>query len=249
MSAPTAPRLVAAVWHLFRRERPLLLAIAGLLVFLPAWAVLLLCDPLPALPPSTRDPVAMGAWIDAVTAWGQANAVWYVLADAVAIFGTAAMALLLLDARRPTAGEALRRAAVRYWPFLGATMLVSLPVGAGMWLFVIPGLWAQARLIAAVPVLAHDPGAGVVEALRRSSSATRGRGLVLTAAVAILFMAQWLAVVPLASADDWLRAPGHGNPAILALVDAGIAAAGAAYHVALLLLGVIAYRMGASRGT
>lgn len=247
-NGPSAPRLVAATWHLFRRERELVLAIALPLIFLPAWAVLLLADPLPPLPPAPRDEVVLGAWMAAVTAWGQANALWYVLADAVAIWGVAALAVLLADPHRPTVGAALRRSGAWFLSYAALALLIALPVGVGMWLFVIPGLWAQARFIAATPAMAHE-GLGVVAALRRSVALTRGRGLVLTAAVALLFLMQWCAVVPLASADDWLRAPGHENPLVLALVDAGVAVAGAGFHVAVLLLGVLVYRVGASRGT
>lgn len=245
---PSAARLVVATWHLFRRERELLLAIALPLMFLPAWAVQLLCDPLPPLPPAPRDEVAMGAWIAAVTRWGQSNALWYVLADAAAIWGSAAIALLLSAEGRPTVAAALRRAGGWYLTYAAAALLVALPVGAGLWLFVIPGLWVQGRLAATLPALAHEE-AGVIAALRRSVAVTRGRGLPAMGAVASLFLAQWCVAVPLASADTWLRAPGHENAVVLALVDAGIAAAGAAFHLAVLLLGVLLYRIGARQGT
>ena len=55
-------------------------------------------------------------------------------------------------------------------------------------------------------------------------------------------------LIPLAPLDLWLREPARLNPIVLALVDAGLAAAAALYHVALLLLGLVAYRRLASSG-
>ena len=58
-----------------------------------------------------------------------------------------------------------------------------------------------------------------------------------------------MVVSPLLSADEALRAPGSGDPVLLALVDALLAVVPAAYAVAVLLVGVVVYRVGASRGS
>ena len=47
----TFSRLLADAWSLFRRQADLILRIALPLVVFPAFAVQLLCDPLPPLPP------------------------------------------------------------------------------------------------------------------------------------------------------------------------------------------------------
>jgi hypothetical protein len=242
--------LLHAVWRLWRGGARLGGRIAGAFVFLPSFAALLLCDPLPPLPAAPRDQAAMAAWLDAVTAWGQGNALFYVLADLAGIFGVAAIAVLLLDPDRPTVGGALRIAARRIVPFALVSAAVAVPVGLGMWLFVLPGLYVQARLIVALPALAHQPRLRTAAALRSSMATTRGYGWPITGALTALFLAQWLAVVPLYSSDEWLRAPGHENPVVLALVVALVAGIGTAFHVATLLLGVVVYRWRrASSGT
>lgn len=243
----TPATLLAAAWRLFRRDRAALGAIAGLFVFLPAFAVMLLSDPIPPLPAAPREQAAMEAWMNAVMAWGRGNAPGYVLADLIGLFGAAAIAMLLLSPDRPTVAEALRGAARRIVPFAGISLLTAIPVGLGLWLFVLPGLYAQARLLVAIPLLAANPATGVGDALSGSLRHTRGRGLAITGALVALFLAQWIVAVPMMSADDWLRAPGNGNPLVLSLVDAGIAAAGAAWHVAALLVGIVVYR--SSRGS
>ena len=77
---------------------------------------------------------------------------------------------------------------------------------------------------------------------------TKGLDRAVTGALVALFLAQWLAVSPLLLADDALRT-GAGNPLALALVDALIAAVGATCALSTLLLGVVAYRVRASKGT
>lgn len=156
--SPSFARLLADAWGIFRREADLILRVAGPLIFLPAFAVQLLCDPLPALPATPRDEGAMEIWLTAVTAWGQANAFWYLLADLVALVGLVTIALLLLAPERPSVGEALQIALRRLGRFLLANLLVAIPVGLGLWTIVLPGLYVQARLIATLPALAAEPG-------------------------------------------------------------------------------------------
>jgi hypothetical protein len=246
---PAFTAFLAAAWRTFRRERELLLRIALPLVFLPSFAVLLLTDPIPPLPATPRDEAAMQAWMAALTVWGQANALWYVLADVVGIYGVAAIAVLLLDPDRPTVGQALRIAGLRLPVFAAASLIAAVPVGLGMWAFVLPGLYMQARLVAATPLLAHRTTAGPLMALRESMRMTRGIGMAVTGAVVAMFLVQWLLAVPMLSADEWLRTPGHSNAAVLAAADAAIAATGAAFHIGVLLVGVLVYRARMSRGT
>lgn len=244
----TFASLLAAAWRVFRRSADTVTAVAGMLVFLPAFAAVLLCDPIPALP-TTRDEATMTAWIAAVSSWGQSYGLWFLAADIAGIYGVTAIALLLLAPDRPTTQQALHMAATRLWPFLLASLIVALPVGLGLWLFVLPGLYIQARLVATVPVLARRHDLGAWRAIRVSAAMTRGHGWAITGALVTLFLMQWIVVVPLMSADEWLRAPGHANPLLLALVDAGVAGVGAAYAVATLLVGAVFYRLRVSSGT
>ena len=245
--------LLSVAWRLFRRDAALILPIAGALVFLPSFAALLLCEPLPPLPPSPRDEVVMQAWMQAVTIWAQGNGIWFLLAELIGLYGTATIALLLLDPDRLTVSQALGQAMVRLVAFALASMAVAVPVGLGLWLLVLPGLYVQARLIVAIPAMARHPVLRPLRSLRLSWKMTRGMDRALTGALVALFLAQWLAVAPLLSADETLRGvagtAGPGGASALVLVDALIAAIGAGYTVAVMLIGVVAYRVRASRGT
>ncbi len=244
----TLSRLLADTWAAFRRDADLIVRVAAPFVFLPALAVQLLADPLPPIP-ATRDQVVIEGWWNAVTIWGQGNAGWYVLADVIGLFGLATLAVLFVDPVRPEVRTALGRAARLLPRFILANLLVAIPVGMGLWLFVLPGLYAQARLVAVLPALAAEQPLGAARSLGRSFAITRGHGWALLGAVLTFFLLQWLAIGLLAPLDDWLRKPAHLNPVVLALIDAGLAVVAASYHVAILLLGVVAYRRLASKGT
>ncbi|MEG8038230.1 hypothetical protein QP166_02315 [Sphingomonas sp. LR60] len=240
--------LLSVVWRLFRRDATLMLPVIGAFVFLPAFAALLLCDPAPALPSGARDEAAMQAWINNVGMWGQGNAIWVLLAELIGTFGLAAIALFLLEPDRLTIGQSLGQALVRLVAFTIATVTMAVPVALGLWMLVLPGLYVQARLIVAVPAMARHPALKPLASLRLSWKMTKGLDRALTGALVALFLAQWLMVSPLLLADESLRGSA-GNPLALALVDALIAGVGATYATATLLLGVVAYRIRASKGT
>ncbi|MBS0285484.1 MAG: hypothetical protein JSS15_13795, partial [Proteobacteria bacterium] len=89
-------RVLADAWTILRREGDLVVRLAAPFVFLPAFAVQLLVAPPPALPQTPGDQTAMQAWLERLSAWGQANAGWYLLADLIGIYGLAALVILLI---------------------------------------------------------------------------------------------------------------------------------------------------------
>lgn len=246
---PPFTRLLADGWQVFRRHADLIVRIAGAFVFLPALAVQLLCDPMPPLPAEPGNEAAMEQWINAVSVWGSGNALWYVLADIVGMIGLAAIALLLLAPDRYLVGESIQVALRRIVRFMLLNLLVAIPVGLGLWMLVLPGLYLQARLIAALPAMAAEPKHSAVRAIARSWRLTAPAAWALLGAAVFLFLAQWVAVSPLFSFDSWLRQPGHDNPFLIALVTMLLTAAGAIYNVALLMLGIVAYRRFGNSGT
>ena len=243
-AAPTMGLLLADLRALWSRERGLIVAVGAPFLFLPAFAIQLLTPPPPLLP-GERTQANLTVWLDALTLWGQANAGWYLLADAVAVFGAAALTILLAHPSRPTVAEAMARAGRRWPRFLLASVLAAIPVGLGMWL-ILPGLLLQARFVAATAALAVEQPVSATGALARSWRLTGRAGGAVFGGVAVLFAAQWIALIPLVPLDGWLRAPTHLNPVVLALVDAGMAAVAALYQAALVLLGVVTYRRLAS---
>lgn len=245
---PTFMNLLANAWRVFRRDADLILRIAGPLIFLPALAVQLLCDPLPALPTERGDEAAMEQWINAVSAWGNSNAFFYVLADLIGMIGLATIALLLLSPDRLTVIGSLGAAVRRLWRFVLLSLLIAIPVGLGLWLFVFPGLYFQARLIAALPALAAAPELSAARAIGRSWRLTAKPAWAILGAVVSLFLAQWIIVRPLFPLDTWLRQPEHENPFLIAMVAILLTAATTIYNIAILMVGTVVYRRGVNSG-
>jgi len=238
----TLSNLLGDAWALFRRESDIVVRVGALFLFLPAFAVALLTKPFPAFPPPPRDEIMLQAWVQAVNIWAGDNLVWHLLANGLGVFGLSVIALLLLAPDRPDVGTALGTGARLFPRFALASILTAFPIGLGVLLLILPGLYAQARLIAVVPALAAEQPLAAVRGIGRSVRVTRGGSLAILGAVSGVFLMQLLATSPLLPIEAWLRAPDHENPFVLALVDALLAGIASAYHVGILLIGVVVYR-------
>ncbi len=225
----TAGRLLRAAWDRFRREHRLLVAVAAPFLFLPSLVVQLLADPVPLPFEATQQ------WQDKAAAWAEANLHWYLLAELVGIYGMAVLALLIAHPQRPTTAQALARGLTMLPRFLLAALLVQLPIGLGLYLLILPGLYMQARLLM-VPLLIASEPVSAVAAAGWSWRLTGREAWPLAGAVIGLFAIQWLGAMLLLPADQWLREPAHANPFVLALVDATYAALTGGYKLGLLLL-------------
>ena len=243
----TLGRVLADAWTILRRDGDLVLRVAAPFLFLPNFAVQLLVAP-PPTPHSGGDRAAGQAWAEAMYAWMQANAGWYLLVNLIGIYGMATLTILLIHPARPDVRTALITAARRFWRFFLAYLMMAIPISLGFWLFVLPGLYMQARLIATIPTLVAEAPVSAARAVGRSWQLTRGEWWGVLGAVVLIFLTQYLVRVPLSPADSFLRSAGHENPIVLALADAVIAAAEAAYEVAIIGVGLAIYRRLASNG-
>lgn len=227
-------------WALFRRDRDILLRIAGAFLFLPSFALALL---VPGPPPRDQrgDDEAAVAWFDALGDWGRAHGGWYLLAYAVGYLGAATLYALYLDQRRLDVGGAIRRAAATLPRYLLTMALVALPVGAGMLLLFVPGLYVLGRVMLAGPALITERGSAL-SAIRRSMWLSRGSGLPLMGLAAVPVLGGALASQPFVLLDAWMREHGAANPVALALVDAGASLVGMASGLAGVLIALVVYR-------
>ena len=230
-------------WAQFRRDRDLLIRIAGPFLFLPAFALALVV-PDPPIPDAEArgDEAQAMVWAQAVTEWAGANGGWYCLAYAMSFFGVAVIYTLNLDAGRVDVGTALKRCATILPRYLLAMILVSLPAGAGLLLYAIPGLYILGRTMLTGPVLVAEGPIGAFAAIRRSLSLTRGVGLQLMSLAAFSYLSGWLLGAPFMALDRWMRESGQANPVAIAIVDAGAAAAAAGSGLATALIAIAVYR-------
>ncbi len=230
-------------WGLFRRDRSLLLRLAAPFLFWPAFALGLLvpAPPLPETDGGEATARAM-AWVDSVGAWAGQYGGWYFATYAIGLIGTAAILALQLSGGSVTVGEALARALKMMPRFLLAMILVALPVGAGMLLYILPGLYVAGRLLLVGPVLFAEQRMAAMAALTRSVVLTRGAGLSMAALASFIYLGGMLAAQPFLALIAVVEGDGGGNPVALALLQGGAAAVAMAAGLAQALIAVAAYR-------
>jgi hypothetical protein len=158
------------------------------------------------------------------------------------MLGTLAMLLLVFRAAGTSVGAAIAGAA-RLLPFyLPASILANLAIGAGVLLFLLPGLYLLGRLAPLAPVVAAEEQRNPIAALKRTFEITRGNGwaiigLVLLIAVAgsiLLFVATSLVGIVFT-----LLLPESTARLVMRIVSAG---AGAALATILILIYAALYR-------
>lgn len=240
---------LAGAWAMFRRDRALLLGLAGPIWLLPALALLLLVPGPPAFPVDVEpgSPQAVAA-VQAMLSWAGTHGGWFVAAAAIGAWGTLALFTLYLAADRPDLATAFARAA-RLWPrFVLLNAITALPIAAGLRLWYLPGLYVLARVMLAGPALVAEAPLGAWRAIVRGVRLSRGASLPLTALVAATLGIGALLPQPLLALDTWLRAqPGGPNPVAVATVDLLAAAIATVGALASALVAVAAYRRLASR--
>jgi len=234
-------------WGLFRRNADLTLRLAAPFLFLPTLAVGLLV-PAPPLPEEdAADGAARAmAWVDSVGNWAGQYGGWYFATYAIGLIGTAALLALHLGGGRLTVGQALN-VSLRIAPrFLLAMILVALPVGAGMLLYILPGLYVAGRLLLVGPILLAERRMPALAALARSFALTRGVGLPMAALASCTYLGGMILGQPFILLIDTVQGSG-GNPVAIALLQTGAAAVALASGVAQALIALAAYRRLVSR--
>ena len=235
--------LSRATWRLFRRDADLLLRIAGALVFLPHYALVLLVPRMPAPEQGfSKSPEAMAAWLDKAQAWMNGYGLGVAIAYLVVYFGVATILALYLSGPDTTVGNATQRAATLFPRFLLAMVVASIPTGAAMWLLLLPGLYLMARfLLSGAAIFAERP-IGAVAAIRRSWRMTQPAQWSLLGMIAVIYLSSMLVGQTFLLLGDAMTRSGAVNPVALAITGAGAAAAATIAQLASALVAVVAYR-------
>ena len=196
----------ARIW---RAERPVLAAVAGIFFFLPQLALLLF------LPVPDTSGLAKEASDAIVSAWIVASLPWLAGLLLAQGYGTALILTLVLDPARPTLGEAMAKA-LRSFPKLvlaqaimfgaiGLVLLVLLVLAqvimiGGTWLLalvLVPGFYLVGRLLLTAPTVIAEPELGAVKAVTAAFDRARGRGWwLLMPAMLTIFASLFLAGSP-----------------------------------------------------
>lgn len=237
-----ALREAMAIW---RRDREVILAVAGMFFFVPnlALSLLLTASPGMAVDRGTGDD---GALLQALQAqW--TNAPWLALQALTELIGVAVLLALLLDPARPTVGEAIKTVFRRLPVLVGATLLINAAKLGGLAMFLLPGLYVIGRVFVVIPVLVAEPQRRFGEAMTRALTMTKGQVLQLLSLSALLFFGGQLVALLLAGTAGAVARSG-GNPVTMAMLATAIAAVGAAMSTAFALVRATVYRRLASSG-
>ncbi len=235
-----ACREALGIW---RRDRDVIVAVAGVFFFLPNFALALFLS----RGDGAAQPGDQQAMVEALQRYLVDNAHWLGLQAVAELVGIAVLLALVLDPSRPTVREALIAAFRRLPILIVAMLLVSAAKLIGLLLFVLPLLYVIGRAFLVLPVLVAEPQRRFGDAMQRAVSLTEGQVIPLLAVSGLLYFGAQL-VVLLLSGTAGAISSGGGNPVTLAMLSAAVAAVGAAMSVAFTLVRVTVYRRLASKG-
>lgn len=177
-------------------NRDLLLALAGVFLVVPAFAMAMLLPP-----PQPAEGAEFQAILAAYSDYFQSNVLVLVAMALFQMIGTLSILALFTDTGRPTVGEAIRLG-FRYTPTaIAAQLILGMAIGAMVMLpillggatksfgftvlgFVaaaVLGIWAWVRLVLVGPAVIADRLANPIRALERSWRLTEGHVLRLLA--------------------------------------------------------------------
>ena len=152
---------------MLRRHGSLLLALAGVFFLLPALLIGYFF-PTPANPDG--DPIG------ALFAYYRENWAWLTIGSLVNAIGSVAIYLLLFDRRGGTVGSAIG-AAVPIVPFYFLmSILVTLAIGFGFALLILPGIYLIGRLATSGTVMVAEGRRNPFDSIGGSWRLTKGRG-------------------------------------------------------------------------
>lgn len=222
----------------WRRERKLIVPVAGMFFFVPMLGAVMLLSRVDFPPEATPEQLRQ-----LLMGFYEAHLLPILLINLAVDFGAFALLNLILQGNGRTLGEVLLISLKRFVPFLVIDLLAGMAFGLGASLFLFPGLFLFARGWLAAPAFAAEPGEGIGGAFVRGWRLSRGFAWISLLGVAgAVFLAALFAIV-IATALLGALSASLGDalvlPAIAWLVCALI---GAAAWAALVLLRVAAYR-------
>lgn len=232
----------ADAWGLFRRHRDVMIAVAGLFIFLPTLALLLLVPAAPPWPDSTATDAQIQADAQIYAGWIVDNARWFIAATLMTLYGSLVLCVFVLDGACVDLRAALA-SALGLLPRYGlAALLVLVPASLGLFVLVLPGIYILGRTMLVGPALVAEKPLGATAAIMRSIALTRGNGLALAALSGLGLLAGQILPAPFEALDRALRLAGAANPVVVTMVDAAAAAMASAVALATILLRIIIYR-------
>jgi hypothetical protein len=241
-------------WAMWRRDRGVLLAIAGFFLFMPQLAGLLFVPdrpPLVAQGGATSAPVDPQVQAQAIVDFFTQHAPLLIAINLATVFGVLVVLMIYLDSGRRDVGGVMLAALRRLPAYFLLTLIVESAAALGVLVvyLIVPALYLVGRLLLAGPIFAAGTGVGPITAVARSFRMTRGRGLILAGFAALILFAGVLLPLPAIALGDVLDRAPLANPVAALIIDAIAAALITAAIMGGVLVRIALYRrIGASKG-
>jgi hypothetical protein len=169
---------------MLRANMEVVTAVAGMFILLPG----ILSGWFLPEPPPAKPKASLNELIDINAAYITEH--WpAMLASALCVsFGSLALLALLLHRTRPTVSEALKIGGSSLPSYILANLLQSFLVVAGLFFFLVPGLYLIARFICVAPVAAVEAERNPLAIVARSFAVTRGNGWRILLLIAVILL-------------------------------------------------------------
>lgn len=236
------PGVFADAWALFRRNRQVLVALAGMFIFLPSLWLLLYVPQAPPLPDQNAPDAQVQAQIQVFAAWVTTHSGAFLVAALTSLYGALAICMMFLDRGSEDVRAVLVGALGKLPRAALAALVVSIPASIGLLALALPGLYVLGRAMLVLPVLAAERRQTALAAIWRSITLTRGNGLVLAALAGLGFVAGQLLPSPFTALVEAMTAQQGGNPVAIVILDALAALVATGVTLATILLRVAIYR-------
>ncbi|MDG5488227.1 hypothetical protein NYR55_06285 [Sphingomonas sp. BGYR3] len=229
---------------LLRRDRSVLIPLAGLFFAWPALALKLL------VPPLDFKGVAQDAQLALVLGYLADHSLMLVLSMLMNSFGTAVILTLYLDPRRLDVGGAMI-AALRSFPrYLTGVVLAGLVAGIGFFLLIVPGIYFTARAMMIGPRLIARADEPLNDAVGQAVAMTAKGGWMIAAMWLTILIGSFSANIVANGINSMAKATGSTGQIVELPAAFVLALASGAAGLALALLQVALYwrLAGSSRG-
>lgn len=163
-----------------RAHLEVLLVVAGVFILLPGFAVALYV----AQPVGRIETLAEATRV--INAYFAANWLPLLLASVATRMGEATILAVLLNDRRQTVSQSLALAAKLLFPFVLLNLIMNFAFVAGLFIFIIPGVYLIGRLAVAAPAMIADRDSNPLGAIARSLALSRGKGWAITGLVVLV---------------------------------------------------------------
>ena len=222
------------------------MTVAGMFIFLPTLALLLLVPIAPPWPESGATDPEIQAGATKLAEWIVDNGSMFMAAGILSLYGALTISAFMLDRQSADLRDAMRRALGLLPRYMLAALLILIPASLGLFVLILPGLYILGRTMLIGPTLIAERPIVATAAIMRSIALTKGNGLLLAALTGVGLIAGQFLPAPFQQIDIAMRTAGAENPVMIAIVDSAAAACATAVALATILVRIAVYRQRAS---